>query len=55
MLTLRMTAGGAGTGILLLDRARINRYDIAVPVFGLAALWAFNRAERGLAPGHGTR
>ena len=30
MLTLRMTAGGAGTGILLLDRARINRYDIAV-------------------------
>jgi 4-amino-4-deoxy-L-arabinose transferase-like glycosyltransferase len=46
MVTLRVTAGGAGTGILLLDRARINRYDIAVPVFGLAALWAFNRAER---------
>ena len=50
MLTLRITAGGARTGILLLDRARINRYDIAVPVFGLAALWAFNRAERGLRP-----
>ena len=50
MLTWRITAGGAGTGILLLDRARINRYDIAVPVFGLAALWAFNRAERGLRP-----
>jgi 4-amino-4-deoxy-L-arabinose transferase-like glycosyltransferase len=46
MLTLRVTAGGIGTGILLLDRARINRYDIAVPVFGLAALWAFNHAER---------
>ena len=26
-------------GILLLDAARINRYDIAVPVFGLAAMW----------------
>jgi 4-amino-4-deoxy-L-arabinose transferase-like glycosyltransferase len=26
-------------GILLLDSARMNRYDIAVPVFGLAALW----------------
>ena len=46
MVTLRVSAGGAATGILLLDRARINRYDIAVPVFGLAALWAFNRAER---------
>jgi 4-amino-4-deoxy-L-arabinose transferase-like glycosyltransferase len=45
MVTLRIGAGGAGTGILLLDRARINRYDIAVPVFGLAAFWAFNRAE----------
>ena len=46
LLTLRMTAGGDATGILLLDRARINRYDIAVPVFGLLALWAFNHAER---------
>jgi 4-amino-4-deoxy-L-arabinose transferase-like glycosyltransferase len=46
MLVLRVAAGGDGTGILLLDRARINRYDIAVPVFGLLALWAFNRAER---------
>jgi len=46
MLILRVAAGGDGTGILLLDRARINRYDIAVPVFGLLALWAFNRAER---------
>ena len=50
MLMLRVTAGGIGTGILLLDRARINRYDIAVPVFGLAALWAFNRAERARRP-----
>jgi 4-amino-4-deoxy-L-arabinose transferase-like glycosyltransferase len=46
MLILRVAAGGDSTGILLLDRARINRYDIAVPVFGFLALWAFNRAER---------
>ncbi|MGH9173071.1 MAG: ArnT family glycosyltransferase, partial [Vicinamibacterales bacterium] len=46
MLALRISAGGDATGILLLDRARINRYDIAVPVFGLLALWAFFRAER---------
>jgi len=46
LITLRVTEGGVGTGILLLDRARINRYDIAVPVFALFALWAFNRAER---------
>ncbi|HJZ75395.1 MAG TPA: glycosyltransferase family 39 protein [Vicinamibacterales bacterium] len=45
MITLRVTEGGEGTGILLLDRARINRYDIAVPVFALLALAAFNRAE----------
>jgi 4-amino-4-deoxy-L-arabinose transferase-like glycosyltransferase len=38
LLVLRIDDGGEGTGILLLDRARINRYDIAVPVFGL---WAF--------------
>jgi hypothetical protein len=31
-------------GILLLDSARLNRYDIAVPVFGLAALWIVLRA-----------
>jgi 4-amino-4-deoxy-L-arabinose transferase-like glycosyltransferase len=46
MVGLRVADGGNATGILLLDRARINRYDIAVPVFGLLALWAFNRAER---------
>jgi 4-amino-4-deoxy-L-arabinose transferase-like glycosyltransferase len=46
MLILRVSAGEASTGILLLDRARINRYDIAVPVFGLMALWAYNHAER---------
>jgi 4-amino-4-deoxy-L-arabinose transferase-like glycosyltransferase len=46
MLSARVAAGGDGTGILLLDRARINRYDIAVPVFGLFALWTFNHAER---------
>lgn len=38
LLVLRIDDGGEGTGILLLDRARVNRYDIAVPVFGL---WAF--------------
>src|SRR5262249_34677647 len=48
MLALRIMAGTdtMATGILLLDRARINRYDIAVPVFGWLALWSFNRAER---------
>jgi 4-amino-4-deoxy-L-arabinose transferase-like glycosyltransferase len=45
MLVVRVAGDGDSTGILLLDRARINRYDIAVPVFGLAALWAFNGAE----------
>src|SRR5262249_53907732 len=38
---LRVAAGDGATGILLLDLARINRYDIAVPVFGLMALLAF--------------
>ncbi len=46
MVGLRVADGGRSTGILLLDQARINRYDIAVPVFGLLALWAFERAER---------
>jgi 4-amino-4-deoxy-L-arabinose transferase-like glycosyltransferase len=46
MIGLRLADGGDATGILLLDRARISRYDIAVPVFGLLALIAFNRAER---------
>ncbi len=46
MIGLRLADGGDATGILLLDRARIGRYDIAVPVFGLLALVAFNRAER---------
>ena len=45
LLVVRIADGGGPTGILLLDRARINRYDIAVPVFGLLALWTFNRSE----------
>ena len=45
LLFLRTTAHDSGTGILLLDRARVNRYDIAVPVFGLLSLWLFNRAR----------
>jgi 4-amino-4-deoxy-L-arabinose transferase-like glycosyltransferase len=48
MMVLRIAPGGDATGILLLDRARINRYDIAVPVFGLLAFWA-------LVSGHTTR
>ena len=48
LLVLRIADGAGPTGILLLDRARINRYDIAVPVFGLFALWLFLRAERRL-------
>jgi 4-amino-4-deoxy-L-arabinose transferase-like glycosyltransferase len=46
MVGLRVTDGIDGTGVLLLDRGRINRYDIAVPVFALLALLTFNRAER---------
>ena len=34
------------TGILLVDLARLGRYDIAVPVLGLAACLALGRAER---------
>jgi len=51
MLGLRISAGDDATGILFLDRVRINRYDIAVPVFGLLALWVFFRAERTPVPG----
>jgi 4-amino-4-deoxy-L-arabinose transferase-like glycosyltransferase len=44
---LRLASGWQErTGIPLLDIARINRYDIAVPLFGLVAFWAFNKAER---------
>ena len=47
MLTgLRIGGADDRTGILVLDLARINRYDIAVPVFGLAALLAFNRGRK---------
>jgi 4-amino-4-deoxy-L-arabinose transferase-like glycosyltransferase len=45
LLVLRVYPGGDSTGILLLDRARINRYDIAVPVFALLAFSAFIRAR----------
>ncbi len=44
LVGLRLAVGWDETGILLLDIARVNRYDIAVPVFGLAAFWMFNRA-----------
>jgi len=45
MIVLRIADGGDRSGILLLDQARVNRYDIAVPVFALLALWTFNRAS----------
>ncbi|HEY7170708.1 MAG TPA: glycosyltransferase family 39 protein [Vicinamibacterales bacterium] len=46
MVILRLTlpTEARPIGILLLDSARMNRYDIAVPVFGLAALWVVVRA-----------
>lgn len=47
LVGLRLAGGWQGwTGIPLLDIARINRYDIAVPLLGMMALWSFNRAER---------
>jgi len=46
MVGLSLAGATDATGVLLLDRARINRYDIAVPVFGLLAFWAFMRADR---------
>ena len=47
LVALRVGDGhDRGTGILLLDRARLNRYDILVPVFGLLALAAATRATQ---------
>lgn len=46
LCTLRFSGDLTTSGVPLLDIARINRYDVAVPVAGLAALWLFNRAER---------
>jgi 4-amino-4-deoxy-L-arabinose transferase-like glycosyltransferase len=46
VLGLRVGAGEGRTGIPLLDLARIGRYDIMVPVFGLAALMCFPRTGR---------
>jgi hypothetical protein len=43
MLVLRIAPVHDATGIILLDRARIARYDIAVPVFGLVAFLLFER------------
>jgi hypothetical protein len=55
MTLLRVSSStSTGSGILLLDSARINRYDIAAPVFALIALWSLIAAERGEVPqGHG--
>jgi 4-amino-4-deoxy-L-arabinose transferase-like glycosyltransferase len=46
LVGLRLAAAGHQSGIPLLDVARVSRYDILVPVFGLTAFWLFNRAER---------
>lgn len=46
LCTLRLSGDPAASGVPLLDIARVNRYDVGVPVLGLAALWLFNRAER---------
>jgi 4-amino-4-deoxy-L-arabinose transferase-like glycosyltransferase len=48
MVVQRLTAATEvrPIGILLLDSARLNRYDIAVPVFGLGAFWIAQRASR---------
>jgi len=37
LVSLKVAAVQGATGIVLLDRARVNRYDVAVPVFGLIA------------------
>ena len=47
LLGLRFAGGAEVTGIPLLDIGRVGRYDVGVPVFGLAAFWLFNRAEQG--------
>jgi hypothetical protein len=47
MVLLRVSAVEGQTGIPLLDVARIGRYDIMVPVFGLAALLALPSSDRG--------
>lgn len=41
LLALRLSARPAQLGIPLLDTAHVGRYDIAVPLFGLLALWLF--------------
>jgi hypothetical protein len=51
MTLLRVSSStSTGSGILLLDSARLNRYDIAAPVFALIALWSLMAAERGDVP-----
>lgn len=54
LLTWRLTPGGdtfLGSGVTLLDVARIARYDILVPVLGLASLLLWNEALRRQKPG----
>lgn len=38
-------ARSTGTGLPLVDAAQLARYDVAVPVFTLAAVWLFARAD----------
>ena len=54
LLTWRLTPGGdtfLGSGVTLLDVARIARYDILVPVLGLASLLLWNAATHRQEPG----
>jgi hypothetical protein len=44
LIALRL-ARSTGTGLPLLDAAQMARYDVAVPVFTLAAVWVFSHAD----------
>jgi 4-amino-4-deoxy-L-arabinose transferase-like glycosyltransferase len=49
LLALRLFEGGAASGIPLVDAARVARYDVAVPAFGMAAFAVALAAESGAA------
>jgi len=45
LLMVWRLAHSTGTGLPLVDAAQLARYDVAVPVFTLAAVWVFDRAD----------
>ncbi len=51
LLLVGLTLGGGPFGIPLLDQCRVGRYDVAVPVFGLAALASHQRRWHPLVTG----